>query len=269
MNEQTKSELKTEVKTETTTEVKPDAPIETKQEVKAEVKQETAPMVRPQRNDIPITDQGIMQAKSFEDLYRISKMLCTSGMLPKAYDTPEKTMSAMAMIRELGLQPINALKNLAVINGTPTLYGELPLAMVRNSGQLESINEFLIDKSYAPISFENKNLDAEIFAAICMIKRKGHEVKTFHYTKMDMEKNPNSKNAVWSSYRAIMMKRKARSIALKDEFGDVLGGMCIAEYDYDVIPKPGENLTIDHNNENPDTKKMTDLLNDKLRAKSE
>lgn len=199
---------------------------------------------RPIKREIAISDDGIIQTKTFEDLYRVSAQILKSGMLPRAYDTVEKVMTGITMVRELGLPPLNGLKQLAIINGSPCLWGELPLAKVRNSGLLDSINEFAIDKDYKQICFENKNLDAEIYAAICMIKRKGCEQKSFAYTKMDADLNPNSRGMVWKNYRSIMMKRRARSLAIKDEFGDVIGGMPIAEYDYDVIPTAGQEMTV-------------------------
>lgn len=199
---------------------------------------------RPIKKEIMISENGEIETKTFEDLYRVSTQLLKSGMLPKAYDTVEKVMTGITMVRELKLAPLNGLKQLAIINGSPSLWGELPLALVRNSGLLESIDEFLIDKDYKKICFENRNLDAEIYAAVCVIKRKGCEQKSFAYTKMDADLNPNSRGMVWKNYRSIMMKRRARSIAIKDEFGDVIGGITIAEYDYDVIPAAGQEITV-------------------------
>lgn len=189
-----------------------------------------------QQSDISIAENGDIQAKTLNDLYRVSKMLCASGILPKAYDTPEKVATAITLARELGLKPLSAMKNIAVINGSPSIWGELPLGIVRNSGLLEKIDEFCIDKDYKPIGFENKNIDADIFAAVCVIKRKNEDSRSFYYSAQDAAKNPNSGNQVWKSYRSVMMKRRARAMALKDVFGDLLGGVSIAEYDHDTIP---------------------------------
>jgi hypothetical protein len=202
-------------------------------------------LVKSEKKELRLKDDGLIDVKNLEDLLRISRMFLESALLPKAYDTVAKIATGIVYIKELGLSPLNGLRNLAVINGTPSLWGELPLAMVRSSGQLEYINEYLIDKNYNKICFENKNLDAEIFAAICELKRKGGEKKTFVYTIADVAKNPNSKSIVWNNYRPIMMKRKARSIGIKDEFGDIIGGMSIAEYDYDTIPNNGDAINVE------------------------
>ncbi len=187
------------------------------------------------KKEIEISN-GDVRPKTLEELYRYSNSLVSSGMLPKMYDKAEKVMAAIQLANELGLPPLNALKNISIVNGSPSLWGDLPLAIVRASGDLEAFREFCIDKDYKEICFENKNLGAEIYAAICVIKRKGYEKRSFHYTMMDAAMNPNSGNPTWKAYRSIMMKRKARSIALKDEFSDKLVGCSIAEYDHDVIP---------------------------------
>jgi len=192
------------------------------------------------QQELEISSDGDIQIKNVNDLHRVSKMLLMSGMLPKAYDTPEKIMAAVTLARELGLKPLIALKNISVINGTPSIWGDLPVAMVRNSGKLESIEEFCIDKEYKKIGFENKNIDAPIFSAVCIVKRKDEEAKSFYYSALDASKNKNSTNDVWKSNFSIMMKRKARAIALKDVFGDVLNAVPIAEYDFDTIPNGPE-----------------------------
>jgi hypothetical protein len=192
-------------------------------------------IIAPQ-SEIAIMEDGDVNTKTINELYRYAGLLLTGGILPKAFDTKEKICTGLLYLKELGLKPMTSFRNLAVINGTPSLWGELPLSLVRRSGLLESIEEFCIDKDYKQLSLENKNLDADIFAAVCRVKRKNAPIKEFFYTKADADKNPNATSAVWKSYRSIMMKRKARSLAIKDEFSDIIGGCGISEYDDDTIP---------------------------------
>lgn len=218
-----------------------------------------------QKKEIEIVD-GDIKVRSLEDLHRFSKSLFMSGMLPKSYDTPEKVMAGIQFAKELNLPPLNALKNIAIVNGSPSIFGDLPLAIVTASGKLEKIDEFSIDKEYQKICYENKNLGAKIFASVCIIKRKGGEEKSFSYTIMDADSNPNSRNQVWKSYFPVMMKRKARSLALKDIFPDVLFGAAIAEYDHDVIPVSAEVIDTTSIKERPKRaiEQNTQNLNDKF-----
>lgn len=229
--------------------------------------------INPKAMNLQLLDQkGLIQFATLDDLWTICGMLRRSGMLPRSYDTTEKVATGILFIKELGLPPLNALKNIAIINGTPCLFGDMPLAMVRGKGQLESFDEYLIDKNYSMICMENKNLGAEIFAAICVVKRKGCEKRTFTLTSAEAAKNPNIKSSqAWSSYYSVMIKRRIRSIALKDEFPDVLLGMDIAEYNHDMAPDLIKDEAIPTTARViPTTGNTTiDSLNDKIQARIE
>ncbi len=177
---------------------------------------------------------GALLGSTLEEQYRIAKYYVQSGMLPKDYDTPEKALIGFQYAIELGLKPLTAMKNICVINGQPNLWGELPLSLVRKSGKLEYIKEYFIDDQYIEISLTNKNLHLKKYAAICVIKRVDEEEKEFPWTVDDVQQS--KKGPVWANYPQIMWKRKARSIALKDVFGDILGTFDIAEYNHDRSP---------------------------------
>lgn len=221
-NQETQQEAKEDVK-------------EVKEEVKESKDSKESKEVQVRNGTLEVFDgEGKLVFKNMDDMFRVSKAIMK--FLPKHYDTPEKVMAGIIFAKELGLSPMNALRNIAIINGSPSIWGELPLAVVRSSGLLEKIDEFLIDKDYKKICFENKNIGADVFAAICIIKRKGYEEKSFFLTKEDAAKNPNFNSAVWKSYFKVMIKRRVRTIALKDEFGDLLSGAPIAEYDFNYAP---------------------------------
>lgn len=186
------------------------------------------------------SEDGTLVGSTLEEQYRLAKYYAKSGMLPKGYDTPEKALIGFQYARELGLKPLTAMKNICVINGQPNLWGDLPLALARKSGQLESIDEYFIEKDYKRISLKNKNLHAVKWAAVCVIKRVGIELKDFSWTMDDV--NKSNRGPVWAKYPQIMWKRKVRSIALKDIFGDVLGTFDIAEYNHSRSPDVPESM---------------------------
>lgn len=205
-----------------------------------DLKQE-APVPQKKR-DIDVDDGGLVAAKTLDEQYRYATMLCAGGMLPKSYDSPEKVLTGMTYARELGLKPLTALKCIAIVQGTPTLFGDLPLAIARSSGQLESFSEFLIDDKYERICFENKNLHAKVFAAVCMLKRKGYESDSDSFTEAEAAKHPNRGNSVWTNYRSAMMTYKARSKVLKRNFADYLGGAALGGYMDDSAPLETQEL---------------------------
>ena len=187
---------------------------------------------------IKVDTEGGLIPDNYDDLWRVATGYVRSGMLPVAYDTAEKVITGMQYAKELKLHPLTALKSIAVIKGTPSLFGDLPLALVKRTGELdeEVFDEYLIAENYDRICVSNKNLKAEFYGAVCVIKRKGGNIKEFVFTVDDAKKAGLWGKNVWNSYPKLMIKYRVRSMALKDVFPDVLNGICIAEYDNHTIP---------------------------------
>lgn len=204
---------------------------------KEELKQDKKEVAPPQQKSVDAMNTGELRGTSLDEQWRLACAFLKSGMLPKAYKTPEQVLVGMQFAYELGLKPLMAMRQIAVINGQPSLWGELPLGLVRRSGQLVYFNEWFVDKDYKEICFENKNLNDPIFAALCELERKGMSRKVYSFTQKD--KHNLGIAAIWNSFEKIMMKRKARSIGLKDQFGDIIEGMPIAEYDYHIMGDEG------------------------------
>lgn len=195
---------------------------------------ETMPAVR---TEIALDQGGVFQPRTVEDLFRLAKLQLASKMLPARFNTPEMIVVANQYACELGLQPLTALRQIAVVQGTPCTFGDLPLAMVQKSGKLESIREYLIDKDQNEICHKNRNLNAEAVAAVCVVKRKGDaEILERFFSLDDAKQAGLGGSPTWKSYPKLMMKYRARSQALKDKFPDCLNGIAIAEYDFHVIP---------------------------------
>jgi len=232
---------------------------------KAEVTpEEKAQVVKAMVSDI-MTENGLLVGKTMGEMYRIAKMLVASEMVPKSYKTPEQVMAGMQFAISLRLNPFVSLRQIAVVNGQPSLWGDLPLGLARRTGELEVFKEFFIDQEYKEISFENRNLQEEMWGAICIIKRKGHEQKSFSFTKKDREKQKGGVADIWAKYEKIMYMRKARGLALKSEFSDVLEGVIIAEYDYNIAPEAGGSYNVDHSGNPVETKEeRLKRFNDKL-----
>lgn len=192
-----------------------------------EVKKEIKEIVKPK--PMKANENGLMLGSTLEERFRVCSLYVASGMLPKSYNTPEKAFIGIQYALELGFkdQPLTALKNIAVINGMPSIWGELPLALAMKSGLLEHIDEYFVDKN-------NKRLDStctaeQVFAAVCVVKRNGI---TFERAYTQNDKTKLGVQAIWNQFEKIMMKRKARAVALKDAFPDVLLGITVGEYEY-------------------------------------
>lgn len=189
-------------------------------------------------------DEGQLQTTNLAEEWKLAELMVQSGMLPSRYDTPAKVITAKQFAKELGLQPLTGLKQIAVIDGNPTIYGDLPLAIVRRTGELEKIDEYYHDAEGKRISVENSNLMADPAVAICVIKRKGQEEVMRFWNDEQTKKAGLKDRKVWLRYRSTMMKYRARSAALKDSFSDALNGISISEYDFNTIPTNDHDVPI-------------------------
>lgn len=164
-----------------------------------------------EKSTMLMTNKGIA-IKSFDDLWRFSKAISTSGLTPKGMEKPESIMIAIQMGLEIGLSPMKSLQSIAVINGKPSIYGDAAKAMCLASPVCEYINEY----------YEG---DGETLTAICESKRvNGKEHKSTFSVSDAKKAGLWNKNNVWSAYGKRMLMMRARGFELRDNFTDVLGG---------------------------------------------
>lgn len=157
---------------------------------------------------------------SLQEAMQIADLLAGSDIVPKDYQRkPGNILVAMQWGAEIGLQPLQAMQNIAVINGRPSIWGDAMLALVRSSGLLEFIRE---------------EISEDGSKATCTVKRKNEEPVSSVFTMEDAKKaGLSGKQGPWTQYPKRMLKLRARSYALRDVFPDVLKGMAIAEEEKD------------------------------------
>lgn len=186
---------------------------------------------------IQVNKDGLLVPRNIEEAFRLAKAYSISGVLPDRYaNKPEMILTASQMALELGLKPLTGLTKIAVVKGTPTVFGDLPLAMVQSSGLCEYIKEGYINKDGKEISLKNGNLGDEAIGAYCIVKRKGDsEPRETSFTLAEARLADLMGNPTWKKYPKIMLKYRARAQALKDKFPDALNGIAIGEYDHNVM----------------------------------
>lgn len=157
---------------------------------------------------------------TLHEAFEFANMLLESGMIPKSYvgKPPAAIVVTLQFGMEVGLAPLQALQNIANINGNPGLWGDAALALVRASGVLESI----IEDDFEVIKANQK--------ATCIVRRKGDPIeKKITFSYQDAKDAGIFTNAVWKSYPYRMAQMRARAFALRDKFPDVLKGLQIVE----------------------------------------
>jgi hypothetical protein len=138
--------------------------------------------------------------------------------------TPPQVLIALQMGAEIGLPPMQALKNIAVINGRPTIWGDALLAIAYSKGLIEDINETITTQNDDTI-------------ATCTIKRRGNTTPTTRsFSTIDARRAGLwGKSGPWTQYPNRMLQMRARGFALRDAVPDALGGFTLAEEAQDII----------------------------------
>lgn len=159
-------------------------------------------------------EQGV-QLASLEDAFRFANAVAASGFAPRGMEKPEAILVAIQLGAELGLTPMSALQNIAVINGRPAIYGDAALALVRSSGLLEVFRE----EEIGEVGKDTQGIKVTA-------KRKGFDEATESFTVADAKLSKLwGKSGPWSDYPKRMLKFRARGFILRDLFGDVLKGL--------------------------------------------
>ena len=162
--------------------------------------------------------QGFAPA-TLTEAVQFSEMLASSSMVPRAYQgKPQDVLVCVQWGYEMGLAPMQALQNIAVINGKPSVYGDAAMALVQASPVCEDVEEY----------FEDEGTPNPV--AVCVAKRKGRKPVTARFSVEDAKRAGLwGKQGPWSAYPKRMMQMRARGFALRDAFPDVLKGMITAE----------------------------------------
>jgi hypothetical protein len=167
---------------------------------------------------------SLTEAKEFAIL--ISK----SDLVPKDYkEKPSNVLVAIQMGMELGLPPMQALQNIAVINGRPAVWGDAMLALVRSNASCEWVKETIAG-------------EGDRMVATCVVQRKGDPEPTSRSFSVEDAKKAGlwSKEGPWKNYPKRMLQMRARSWACRDAFPDALRGIGMVEEVQDTPKNMGD-----------------------------
>ncbi len=166
-----------------------------------------------QKPSFSLTPSSLAEAMEF------AGMMSKSSIVPKDYqNNPGNILVAIQWGMEIGLQPLQSMQSIAVINGRPSIWGDAMLALVRSSGLLEAINEEVTDTK-----------------AVCTIKRRGEQEVVREFSMQDAKQaGLSGKQGPWAQYPKRMLQMRARAFAMRDVFPDVLRGVHVAEEAQDM-----------------------------------
>ena len=170
-----------------------------------------------------------LEPTNLQEAMEFAVMLSKSNMVPTTFKgKPEDIIVAMQWGREIGLSPLQALNNIAVINGRPSIWGDSMLALIWGSGLCAHVHE----------TFEG---EGDNMKAVCRMRRIGQtEDVEGEFSVADAKAaGLLGKSGPWTQYRKRMLKLRARGFCARDAFPDVLRGVISTEEARD-IPLAGE-----------------------------
>ncbi len=170
-----------------------------------------------------------MMPRSMGEALEFAKAMAQSQFVPRCFaGKPQEIVAAIMFGAEIGLSPMQALRGIQVINGQPAVYGDTLLAICQSHPKWGGKEEF----------FEKEG-DADSLTAICIVRRKGEPDAKAKFSVADAKKAGLwGKAGPWSQYSSRMLKMRARSFALRDQFADALRGIIAAEEAEDLPVGP-------------------------------
>lgn len=156
---------------------------------------------------------------SLDDMYRYAKFIVNSPFKPKGLDTAEAIVVAIDYGASLGLPALQAIQNIAVINGRPCVWGDVMLAICQRSP--------VFDHSVFSETVEG---EGDKMVAHCTVRRKnGGESCKKSFSWSDATKARLTDRDTYKMYPKRMLQMRARAFALRDTFADVLKGLYARE----------------------------------------
>jgi len=171
---------------------------------------------------------SLVDTNNLESALVFCEKIAGTSLVPQNFrGKPNDILVAIQMGKEVGLEPMQSLQSISVINGKPAMYGDSLLALCRKHPDFEDMIEVGDDKK-----------------ATCTIKRKGQTpVKKTFTIEQAQRAGLVSRSPVWRSYPERMLQMRARGFALRDAFPDALGGLISNEEAMDYPPQKEKDIT--------------------------
>ena len=170
------------------------------------------------------------QVQTLELCRQLGNHYAHTDMVPKQYQgKPESAAVAIQWGIEIGLQPLQALQNIAVISGVPALWGDALIAIIKGSGCCEYIRS----------EFDDTTMTAHVAT-----KRKGEPEEVRSFSLDDAKKAGLLNRQTYQQHPKRMLNARARSHVLRDVYADLLKGFQVREIveedhpiEKDITPK--------------------------------
>lgn len=158
------------------------------------------------------TTENGLQLRSIDDVERLAKIATASGLC--RVKRPEEAAVILLTGRELGLSPMQSLRGIYVVNGTPVLSADLLVAVVRRSGLCGSwrVTESTPER-----------------CTITTTRVGETEPSTRTWTMADAKRANVTGKQIWAQYPAQMLRHRVAADLAREVYPDVVLGLYTPE----------------------------------------
>ena len=152
------------------------------------------------------TEQRGLEVQNLTDLRALGDLLARSGYFRDARDAAQAAVKVQAGL-EIGVQPIQAMTGIHIVEGKPTMSSTLIASLIKRSGRYNYRIVKHDDNECAIAFFEN-----------------GQQIGVSTFTWADAERAGVTRNPTWGKYRRNMLFARAISNGARWHTPDVFGG---------------------------------------------
>lgn len=154
--------------------------------------------------------------RDIDEMWRFATAVVKSGMGPKSLNSPEKVLIALQTGAEVGLTPMQSIKNIAVINGVGAMWGDAIVGLVRRSPACKTMTHRYEGTGESRVCIVNAQRDT---GDKCEGRFGYADAKLAGLLPKD----------TYKSYPDRMYLHRARGYVIHDLFPDLIMGLDMAE----------------------------------------
>jgi hypothetical protein len=158
-----------------------------------------------------------LKPKNLTEALEFAKIISDSDLTPKDFKGKiGNILIAMQWAHELGIPLMQGLQGIAVVNGRPSIWGDLGVALMQHHP-----------------AYEWHDIDSKPESVTVTVKRRGANPHSVTWDKARAVKaglwNDTSKVYTWGKFSQDMLYWRAMTRAIRDKFADALKGLSIVE----------------------------------------
>ena len=161
---------------------------------------------------LAVRDRDEVLFPAWEQMQQQADVLVKSQFFPSSIKTASQALAVMMMGRELGIPPMEAIRNIHPIDGKPTCGASLMGALILRSGGTYSINESTNER-----------------CSITFTRRTGGKMYTHEFTIADAKSAGLAGKQNWQKYPKAMLFSRCLSAGARAFMPDVISGIYTPE----------------------------------------